>query len=107
MALQTSHKWIIVIGSIIAIGVIAYFVYKANSKPSGPSVPPSSTTTTTPGILDTVQTQFCKLFPKSKLCGGKSSPTKYCDCERPGYAMDGTEDSNCKEGHLFYDQDCA
>lgn len=102
MAMQTSHKWMIIIGAIIVLGIIAYLIYRAIPKSGPPVVVPPGSTTTNPGILDTVQTAYCKIFPKSKLCGGPGKDggvdpcaTVTCNPNRPGWDMNGLYDNCC------------
>lgn len=46
------------------------------------------------------QSTWCKIFPKS------CKPKKYCDCSKPGFAIDGIADSLCKEDGLKFELDC-
>lgn len=99
MALQTSHKWMIVIGAIIVLALIAYLIYRLIPKSEGGGAPPVDTVNTNPGVLTALQQAYCKLFPNSKICGGQGNNnyvTSGCDPNRPGYNNDGLYDNNCQ-----------
>lgn len=100
MAMEPKTKKIILISvGILALLGLAYLIYKLAQPADVPVVNPDGTTTTTkPGILDTLTKQYCNLFPSSKICGGSGNQyvTTGCDPERPGYNLDGLYDNNCQ-----------
>lgn len=111
----------LVIGIIaIVVLLIIFFVVLANSKKK--TTDKSGNTVQQAGLFDSFLALFqpkgtstssgagtglgdawCKIFPKSCCKPG----TGYCNCCKPGFANDGTADTNCEKGKMLFEQDCA
>lgn len=108
MALKTSHKWIIGIVAIIALLVAIYFLYKSTSKGNAAGVPPTSTTTSNPGIAALVAQYFGGAGSwLANAFGGNPKTTNNSGYTTVGNCVDGCDDgSPGKDCNGFLSSQC-
>lgn len=94
--------------AIMALIVIAYMLLKdsgAKTVPAPVTPKEESKSDTLLNIFNELfgngqaKEYYCRIFPKACV-------KKYCDCSKPGFAVDGAADSFCNEGGLQFEKDC-
>lgn len=90
---------VVIVGIILLVVII---LIARNLTSTSSSNIEGGTVTKTGGIGDFLTNIFGNLFsPKEP-----TPITKYCDCSKPGFTVNGAVDFNCRVGGLFYDKEC-
>lgn len=104
---KKTKNTLVILGVIILIAVIVIAVIILLKPKDENAQTPKSEHKNAPwiGVLTAVagsqqaKDLYCKMFPKS-------CEKKYCDCDRPGYAVDGVADPICDEEKMLFEQEC-